>query len=330
MLAAGAVGLAPAAFSTGEVQCVLRYIVRRLLLLPILIFILSAVVFALLYWVPGDPARMMAGEYAKPETVERIRQQMGFDRPPVVQYLDYMWDFVRGDWGRSYQSNRPVLNDIAEVFPKTVQLAVAAETLSVLVGLSLGVIAAVFRNSVLDRLLMTVSVLSLSLPLFWLALILQILFAIYLGILPPSGYGSLFSPYIVLPALTLAIPSSGFLARITRAAMIDVGSADYLRTAYSKGLRRFQVVTRHMLPNAMLPIISIVSTDFTRLLAGILIIEVIFTWPGLGKYAFDALVHRDFPSLQASLAVLATSVLLVNLGADILYGIFDPRVRDQS
>lgn len=304
----------------------LKYIIHRLLLLPILVIGLSTVVFALLYLLPGDPARMMAGEYATPETVSRIRTQMGFDRHPAIQYLSYLGGLLSGDWGRSYQSRRPVLNDIGEVFPKTVQLALAAEFMSVLLGASFGILAAVFRDSWVDRLLMTLAVLSLSLPLFWLALILQIFFALQLKLLPPSGYGSLFSPFIFLPALTLAIPSSGFLARITRAAMIDVSSADYLRTAYAKGLKRSHVIVRHTVPNALIPMISVIGTDLVRLLAGILIIEVIFAWPGLGKYAFDALTHRDFPALQASLNVLAVSVLLVNLLTDVLYAVFDPRI----
>ena len=177
---------------------------------------------------------------------------------------------------------------------------------------------------------MAVSVLSLSMPLFWLALLLQLLFAMRLGWLPPSGSGDLFSRYIILPALTLAIPSSGYLARITRAAMLDTQQADYVLTARSKGLREFSVITKHMLPNAWLPIISVIGVDLARLLAGVAIIEVIYAWPGLGKYAFDALAHRDFPALQASLNVLAAAVLFVNLGSDVLYGLADPRVRAEE
>ena len=182
----------------------------------------------------------------------------------------------------------------------------------------------------MDRSLMTVSGLSLSMPLFWLALLLQLLFAMRLGWLPPSGSGDLFSRYIILPALTLAIPSSGYLARITREAMLDTQQADYVLTARSKGLREFSVITKHMLPNAWLPIISVIGVDLARLLAGVAIIEVIYAWPGLGKYAFDALAHRDFPALQASLNVLAAAVLFVNLGSDVLYGLADPRVRAEE
>ena len=279
---------------------------------------------------PGDPARIMAGEYASAETVDRIRVQMGFDRHPVIQYLTYVRDVLQGEWGRSYQSNRLVLEDIKQVFPKTIKITLVAEIMSIILGVSFGVLAAVRRNSWVDRSLMTVSVLSLSMPLFWLALLLQLLFAMRLGWLPPSGSGDLFSRYIILPALTLAIPSSGYLARITRAAMLDTQQADYVLTARSKGLREFSVITKHMLPNAWLPIISVIGVDLARLLAGVAIIEVIYAWPGLGKYAFDALAHRDFPALQASLNVLAAAVLFVNLGSDVLYGLADPRVRAEE
>ena len=308
----------------------LKLIGSRLLVLPLLLLLLSALIFALLYLLPGDPARIMAGEYASAETVDRIRVQMGFDRHPAVQYLTYVRDVLQGEWGRSYQSNRLVLEDIKQVFPKTIKVTLAAEIISIILGVSFGVLAAVRRNSWIDRSLMTVSVLSLSMPLFWLALLLQLLFAMRLGWLPPSGSGDLFSRYIILPALTLAIPSSGYLARITRAAMLDTQQADYVLTARSKGLREFSVITKHMLPNAWLPIISVIGVDLARLLAGVAIIEVIYAWPGLGKYAFDALAHRDFPALQASLNVLAAAVLFVNLGSDVLYGLADPRVRAEE
>ena len=308
----------------------LKFIGSRLLVLPLLLLLLSALIFALLYVLPGDPARIMAGEYASAETVDRIRVQMGFDRHPVIQYLTYVRDVLQGEWGRSYQSNRLVLEDIKQVFPKTIKITLVAEIMSIILGVSFGVLAAVRRNSWIDRSLMTVSVLSLSMPLFWLALLLQLLFAMRLGWLPPSGSGDLFSRYIILPALTLAIPSSGYLARITRAAMLDTQQADYVLTARSKGLREFCVITKHMLPNAWLPIISVIGVDLARLLAGVAIIEVIYAWPGLGKYAFDALAHRDFPALQASLNVLAAAVLFVNLGSDVLYGLADPRVRAEE
>ena len=303
------------------------YVVRRLLqFVPILIGLVT-VLFALLNILPGDPARLMAGPFANPDVVETIREQMGFDRPILVQYLDNLWNLARGEFGRSYQSRRPILADLIEVFPKTVQLAFAAEVTSALFGIWLGVIAATRRNGWADRLIMTVAALNLSFPLFWLALMLQIVFAVFLRLLPPSGYGAGFDSFIILPAFTLALPSLGLLARITRAALLEVMSEDYIRTARAKGLKRSLVTRRHILPNALIPIVTTIGTDFVRLLGGIPIIEVIFAWPGIGKYAYDALVFRDLPALQASVIVLAVSVSLINLIVDLLYAFINPRIR---
>ncbi|MCY3990980.1 MAG: ABC transporter permease [Caldilineaceae bacterium] len=305
----------------------LGYTIRRLLqFVPILIGLVT-VLFALLNILPGDPARMMAGPFADPDVVKTIREEMGFDRPLWIQYLDNLWDLARGEFGRSYQSRRPILKDILEVFPKTVQLALAAEVTSALVGIWLGVIAATRRNGWADRLIMTIAALNLSFPLFWLALMLQIVFAVFLRLLPPSGYGAGFDQFVILPAITLALPSLGLLARITRAALIEVMEEDYIRTARAKGLRSVLVMRRHILPNALIPIVTTIGTDFVRLLGGIPIIEVIFAWPGIGKYAYDALVFRDLPALQASVIVLAVSVSLVNLVVDLLYAFINPRIR---
>lgn len=305
----------------------LGYTIRRLLqFVPILIGLIT-VLFALLNILPGDPARMMAGPFADPDVVKTIREEMGFDRPLWIQYLDNLWDLARGEFGRSYQSRRPILKDILEVFPKTVQLALAAEVTSALVGIWLGVIAATRRNGWADRLIMTIAALNLSFPLFWLALMLQIVFAVFLRLLPPSGYGAGFDQFVILPAITLALPSLGLLARITRAALIEVMEEDYIRTARAKGLRSVLVMRRHILPNALIPIVTTIGTDFVRLLGGIPIIEVIFAWPGIGKYAYDALVFRDLPALQASVIVLAVSVSLVNLVVDLLYAFINPRIR---
>ncbi len=303
------------------------YIVRRLLLfIPILIGLVT-VLFALLNILPGDPARMMAGPFADAEVVETIREQMGFDRPLHVQYLDNLWDLARGQFGRSYQSRRPILSDLIEVFPKTMQLAVAAEVISALCGIWLGVVAATRRNGWADRLIMAIAALNLSFPLFWLALMLQILFAVMLRWLPPSGYSGGFDSYIILPAVTLALPSMGLLARIARAALIEITSEDYIRTARAKGLAAALIMRRHMLPNALIPIVTVIGTDFVRLLGGTPIIEVIYSWPGLGKYAYDALVFRDLPALQASVLLLALCVSLVTLLVDLLYAFINPRIR---
>ena len=304
-----------------------QYILRRLLIFPFILIGLSSVIFALLYILPGDPARLMAGQGATAQVVASIRHEMGLDLPLPVQYGNYLWRVAHGDFGRSFQSHRPVLEEVLTVYPKTLQLALVAEGLAVVAGVSLGLLATVAQQRWVNYGLLTLSVLSLSLPLFWLALILQILFSLRLHWLPPSGYQMGLDKYIVLPAITLALPTAGYLARITHAAMSSMKESDFMRTAYAKGATRRRAVLRHLLPNALVPIISVAGTDLSRLLAGILIVETIFSWPGIGKYAYDALVQRDMPALQAAVLVFGGTVLLVNLIVDVLYTLANPTIR---
>lgn len=304
-----------------------QYLLRRLLIFPFILIGLSSVIFVLLYILPGDPARLMAGQGATAGVVTSIRHEMGFDLPLPVQYGNYLWRVAHGDFGRSFQSHRPVLEEVGAVYPKTLQLALAAEALAVVAGVSLGLLATVAQQRWVNYGLLTLSVLSLSLPLFWLALILQILFSLRLHWLPPSGYQTGLDKYIVLPAITLALPTAGYLARITHAAMTSMKESDFMRTAYAKGATRGRAVLRHLLPNALVPIISVAGTDLSRLLAGILIVETIYSWPGIGKYAYDALVQRDMPALQAAVLVFGGTVLLVNLIVDVLYTLANPTIR---
>lgn len=304
-----------------------QYLLRRLLIFPFILIGLSSVIFVLLYILPGDPARLMAGQGATAGVVASIRHEMGFDLPLPVQYGNYLWRVAHGDFGRSFQSHRPVLEEVGAVYPKTLQLALAAEALAVVAGVSLGLLATVAQQRWVNYGLLTLSVLSLSLPLFWLALILQILFSLRLHWLPPSGYQTGLDKYIVLPAITLALPTAGYLARITHAAMTSMKESDFMRTAYAKGATRGRAVLRHLLPNALVPIISVAGTDLSRLLAGILIVETIYSWPGIGKYAYDALVQRDMPALQAAVLVFGGTVLLVNLIVDVLYTLANPKIR---
>ena len=304
-----------------------QYIFRRLIIFPFILIGLSSVIFVLLYVLPGDPARLMAGQGATAEVVASIRHEMGFDLPLPVQYGNYLLRVAHGDFGRSFQSHRPVLEEVGIVYPKTLQLALTAEALAVVAGVSLGLLATLAEHRWINYGLLSLSVLSLSLPLFWLALILQILFSLRLHWLPPSGYQMGLDKYILLPAVTLALPTAGYLARITHAAMSSMKEADFMRTAYAKGATRSRAVLRHLLPNALVPIISVAGTDLSRLLAGILIVETIFSWPGIGKYAYDALAQRDMPALQAAVLVFGGSVLLVNLIVDVLYTMANPTIR---
>ena len=305
----------------------LQFILRRLLLLIPVLLGLITIVFILLYILPGDPARLIAGPSATPQIVETIRKQNGLDQPLWVQYFNYLSHVIQGDLGRSYQSHRTILTELDSVVPKTIQLALTAEVFSSILGITLGVIAASLQDTSIDRLITTLAAVQLSFPLFWLALMLQILFSVNLHLLPPSGYNSGFDQYIILPTITLAIPSSGILARMTRTTILEVLNEDYIRTAYAKGLYKRAVLWKHALRNALIPLTTTIGLDLTRLLGGVVIIEVIYGWPGLGKYAYDALVYKDLPALQASIMVIAICVSLVNLFVDILYGILDPRIR---
>ncbi len=304
-----------------------QYILRRLIIFPFILIGLSSVIFVLLYILPGDPARLMAGQGATADVVASIRHEMGFDLPLPVQYGNYLLRVAHGDFGRSFQSHRPVLEEVGVVYPKTLQLALTAEAMAVLTGVTLGLLATIAEHRWVNYGLLSLSVLSLSLPLFWLALIFQILFSLRLHWLPPSGYQMGLDKYILLPAVTLALPTAGYLARITHAAMTSMKQADFMRTAYAKGATRTRAVLRHLLPNALVPIISVAGTDLSRLLAGILIVETIFSWPGIGKYAYDALAQRDMPALQAAVLVFGGTVLLVNLIVDVLYTVANPTIR---
>lgn len=304
-----------------------KYILRRLLIMIPVLLGLTMVVFLLVNVLPGDTARIIAGEYADEATVESIREAYGLDKPLHIQYLNFMGNLLKGDFGRSYHSRRMISKEIANVFPKTIKLAVATEIAGVLMGVLLGMTAALRRGRLLDRCVTGFGVLGLSIPQFWFALILQLLFAVTLKWLPPSGYGAGFDKYIILPALTLGIPSAGMMARVSRTAFLEVLPQNYIRTARSKGLKEHVVIWRHALKNAMIPILSLIGTDISRLITGTMIAESVFSWPGIGKYGYDALFYKDMPALQATVLVLAIAICIINLIVDILYGFFDPQVR---
>lgn len=304
-----------------------KYILRRLLIMIPVLIGLTIVVFLLVNVLPGDTARIIAGDYADEATVQSIREAYGLDKPIHIQYINYIKDLLHGDFGRSYHSRRDIATEIANVYPKTIQLALATEVVGVVVGVLLGMIAAVRRGSLVDRGVTAFGVLGLSIPQFWFALILQLLFAVTLQWLPLSGYGQGFDRYIILPALTLGIPSAGMMARVSRSAFLEVLPQNYIRTARAKGLKERLIIWRHTLKNAMIPILSLIGTDMSRLITGTMIAESVFSWPGIGKYGYDALFYKDMPALQATVLILAVTICGINLIVDILYGLVDPRVR---
>ena len=304
-----------------------KYILRRLLIMIPVLIGLTIVVFLLVNVLPGDTARIIAGDYADEATVQSIREAYGLDKPIHIQYIDYIKDLLHGDFGRSYHSRRDIATELANVYPKTITLALATEVVGIVLGVMLGMIAAVRRGSLVDRGVTAFGVLGLSIPQFWFALILQLLFAVTLQWLPPSGYGVGFDRYIILPALTLGIPSAGMMARVSRSAFLEVLPQNYIRTTRAKGLQERFIIWRHTMKNALIPILSLVGTDISRLITGTMIVESVFSWPGIGKYGYDALFYKDMPALQATVLVLAVTICGVNLIVDILYGLVDPRVR---
>src|SRR5712691_7643424 len=281
---------------------------RRLALTLPTLFGVLVVTFLLLNVIPGDPVLEMVGERADSATIARLRAELRLDDPLPVQFGHYVWGIVRGDLGRSYITRRPIARDLAERFPKTAQLALAAMLFAAVSGITLGVLAAARPGGVVD----------------WLAMLLILLFAVALRWLPASGSGGL--AYLILPALTLGMRSVAFLARMTRGAMLDVLSSDFIRTARAKGLSELAVVGRHAFRNALIPVITVLGLDVGNYLTGSLLTETIFAWPGLGRYVLAAIERRDLPAIQGSILFMSLVFVLVNLVTDLLYAREDPRV----
>lgn len=297
---------------------------RRLLLtVPTLTGVL-VVSFLLLTVVPGDPVAEMVGERADSATIARLRAELRLDDPLPVQFGHYVWGVVRGDLGRSYITGRAIARDLAERFPKTAELALAAMLIAALSGITLGVLAAAWPGGAFDRLAMLLSYLGVSFPVYWVGLLLILLFAVALQWLPPSGSGGL--AYLILPAVTLGMRSVAVLARMTRGAMRDVLHSDFIRTARAKGLSEFAVVGRHALRNALIPVVTVLGLDVGNYLTGSLLTETIFSWPGVGRYVLTAISKRDLPAIQGSILFMSVVFVLVNLVTDLVYAKVDPRI----
>ena len=301
-----------------------RFIARRLILTVPTLFGVLVVAFLILHVVPGDPVAAMVGERADAETIARLRRELRLDDPLYVRFGHYLSQVARGDLGRSYITDRPITQDIRERFPKTLELALAAMTFAAIAGISLGVASARRPGGWTDRIAAGVGYLGVSFPVYWVALLLILLFAVQLQWLPPSGFGGW--KYLVLPALALGMRSIAFLSRVTRSAMLDALAADYARTARAKGLSAFEITLRHALPNALIPIITVLALDFGGYLTGSILTETVFSWPGLGRYVVNAIARRDLPAIQGSILFMSFVFVLVNLLADIGYAKADPRV----
>ncbi|WP_039042193.1 glutathione ABC transporter permease GsiC [Sporosarcina sp. ZBG7A] len=303
----------------------LRFLGKRLLqIIPILILV-SIFIFLFVHMIPGDPARLVAGEDATIEDVELVRKELGLDKPITEQYITYMKNLFQGDFGKSLKTNRDVSYEIGERFMPTFWLTVWSMSWAVVAGLIIGVVSATKRNKWQDYLGMFGAVSGLSLPSFWLGLMLIQLFAVTLGWLPSGGMDS-WKSYI-LPAFTLGTGVAAVVARFTRSSLMDVLKEDYIRTGRSKGLNERRITWGHGLRNAMIPVVTMTGLQFGFLLGGSVVIESVFSWPGLGKLLIDSVAYRDYPVIQAEMLIFALEFILINLVVDLLYGILNPQIR---
>ncbi len=302
-----------------------RYIIRRLIYTIPVMLVVSVIVFGILHIAPGDPATMLAGEDARPEDVAAIKAIYGLDQPLYVQYGVWLGNVARGDLGRSIVTRRPVLAEISSRLQPTVELALSALLVAIVVGMAVGVISATRQYSLMDHAAMVVALLGVSVPVFWLGLMLILLFSVELRWLPTGGAGTF--QQLVLPAITLGAASTAIIARMTRSSMLEVVRQDYIRTARAKGLVERIILARHALKNALIPVVTVVGLQFGYLLGGAVITETVFSRPGLGRLLVTSINSRDFPVVQGTLMLLAVSFVLVNLLVDLLYGYLDPRIR---
>ncbi len=303
-----------------------KFIVRRLVSAIPLIFAIITIVFVVLrVAIPGDPVYMLAGDTASPELIERIRQKYGFDRSVLEQYIIFMGNALRGDLGNSIKFGEPVTSVIAKAFPFTIAITLQSVTLGTLIGLVIGITAAVKRGSWLDRISMLVVIFVNAFPTFWLGIILILIFSVGLRVLPVEGAGTW--QHFVLPVVTLSLGQAALIARLTRSSLLEILNADYIRTARSKGLADRRVIFLHALKNALIPIVTVVGLSFGGLLGGAVITESIFGLPGVGRLTIAAISDRDYPMIQGTVLLVAVSFILVNLIVDIIYAYVDPRIH---
>ena len=329
------------------------YIVKRLFWAIPTLFGVSLIVFFMVHLAPGDPALALLGDHANKESVEKLREEMGLNKPLYVQYAIFVSKAISGDFGNSFKSKQPVLDEFMERFPATMELALCAMILAVILGIGAGIISAIKRYSIFDYGSMFVALAGVSMPVFWLGLVLIYFFSVSLDILPVSGrLGYEFSidhvtgfylidsllandvdafwdalKHLFLPAIALGTIPMAIIARMTRSSVIEVMKEDYIRTARAKGCSRFDVVMIHALRNAMMPVITIIGLMLGTLFAGAILTETTFSWPGIGKWIVNAVYQRDFPIIQSSTLIIATMFIAVNLVVDLLYALINPKIR---
>ena len=303
----------------------LGYTIKRILQVIPVLLIISFICFMMIRLVPGDPVANMRGVNASKEAIAAQRAELGLDKPLLTQYGDFLVKALQGDLGKSITTRRPVIDEIAQRYPATLKLALGATVFAAVVGITFGVLSAVKQNKLTDNVIMVFSLLSVSTPSFFLALVMMLLFSIHLGWLPSMG---LRTPlHYVLPIITLGMQSVGLIARTTRSSMLEVLRQDYIRTSRSRGISQAVIVMRHAFKNALIPVVTVVGLRFGGLLAGSMLVEAVFSVPGIGRFMVDGVLKRDYPVVQGTVLVLATTFVLVNLAVDLIYALIDPRIK---
>jgi peptide/nickel transport system permease protein len=304
---------------------VLRYLTRRLLLtIPVLLGV-ATLVFSLIHLIPGDPAQAMLGETASPQEIAELRARLGLDRPLPEQYTSFLGGLVRGDLGVSLRTSQPVMTMIVERMPATFELAMAAMAFAIAVALPLGIAAAVWRGTSVDHSAMTLALMGISIPNFWLGPLLAIIFAVELGWLPVSGRGTW--AHLVLPAISLGAALAAILARMTRATLLEELREQYVQAARARGTSRLRAVVGHAFRNSLIPVVTLVGLQFGAVLTGAVITETIFAWPGIGRLLIQSISFRDYPLVQGCILLIAITYVGVNLLTDLVYSVLDPRIR---
>ncbi|MBU5445158.1 nickel ABC transporter permease [Paenibacillus sp. MSJ-34] len=311
----------------------LKLIVKRLINMIPTLLVVATIVFIITRLIPGDPAAVMLGPQASVEDIAKLRDKLGLNEPIIMQYLNYLGDLVRGDLGTSLSYNQPVLSIIMERFPNTLLLSVCALLIALVIGIPAGIVSATRQYSFLDYALMILALIGVSMPIFWLGVMLVLFFSVELGWFPATGMGSLadgfgtFLKHLVLPSFALSTVSMATFARITRSSMLEVIKQDYIKTARAKGLRESIVVWKHALKNALTPLLTVIGMQISMMLGGAVLTETIFSWPGMGRLVVDAIDKRDFVVVQGTVLFIALIFVLVNLVVDILYQVVNPRVN---
>lgn len=304
-----------------------KYILKRLLtLIPVILGVIL-IIFLIMELTPGDPARMVLGGMASEEALEEFREAHGLNDPLPVRYGRYVLNMLRGDLGTSYKTNRSVWTELMDRFPATMQLSVASILFALLISVPIGVISAVKQNSVFDNVGMIVCLLGIAMPAFWLGMVVVLMFSVNLDWFPPSGYGSL--SHLVLPAFTAGAACAANIARITRSSMLEIIRADYMRTARSKGIGKLAVIMCHGMKNCWIPVITVAGLQFGTMLGGIVIIENVFAWPGVGAFLLTSITSKDTPCVLGAIVMFTVVFSIVNLLVDIIYAFVDPRIRAQ-